>query len=529
MYTVVVADDEEEIRCALIRKVNWEAIGFEVVGEAENGAEALEMVELLEPDLLFTDIKMPFINGIELARMVREIRPAIQIAFLSGYDDFSFAKQAIQYNVISYLLKPISSQEITAELIKIKNKIDQKFHEFAYTEVRDERKSIHSFLMPLILDNMLGTKEEQEYIEEAVSSGFIKSSVEGQQYLIMVTSIVDEEGKDCKIAGSVQAVNSIIQKYYKYYFSFYVKGRVVSVLAVTHNGYERYVHILVEDIIQNIKRILRLEGRIGVSRPVLRLIDCHEAYVEAVYALQYAIHNDENISFIADVEYRDSFKHEELLLRIEGFERVFRSGTLDELETYLEDFFVELKSKEISPTLVQFVMIQLLAVVFRISYTVLDSEKIQSLELLSPLQGKIPYDSYENLWGEYMDFCLKSREMILNQRKTSTSVIIEKALEIIETKYSDVNLSLNYIGAEIGISPNYLSALIKKETGSRFIDLLTRKRVDKAKELLLGTSLKVKEISEQCVYSDQQYFSYSFKKYTGYSPNSCRRQNEDKK
>ena len=529
MYTVVVADDEEEIRRALIRKVDWEEIGFVVVGEAENGAEALEMVELLEPDLLLTDIKMPFISGIELARMTREIRPAIQIAFLSGYDDFTYAKQAIQYNVVSYLLKPISSQEITAELRKIKEKIDQKFHEFAYTEVREERKSIHSFLIPLVLDNMLSGREEKEWIEEAVSTGLIKGSIEGQQYLIMVTSIVDKEGKDCKIAGSVQAVNSIIKKYYKYYYSFYVKGRVVSVLVVTNSGYERYAHILVEDIIQNIKRILGLDGRIGVSRPIQKLGDCHEAYVEAVYALQYSMHSDESISFIADVEYRDSFKHEELLLRIEGFERVFRSGTMDELEEYLKAFFAELVSKEISPALVQFVMIQLLAVVFRISYTVLDSEKIQSLEFISPMQGKIHYDSYENIWSEYMDFCLRSRELILNQRKTSTAVIIEKALEIIETQYSDVNLSLNYIGAEIGISPNYLSALIKKETGNRFIDLLTRKRVEKARELLLGTSLKVKEISELCGYSDQQYFSYSFKKYTGYSPNSCRRQNEEKR
>lgn len=87
-YTVVVADDEEEIRRSLVRRVKWEEIGFEVVGEAENGADALELVEKLEPDLLLTDIKMPFLSGIELARAVREVRPMVQIAFLSGFDDF---------------------------------------------------------------------------------------------------------------------------------------------------------------------------------------------------------------------------------------------------------------------------------------------------------------------------------------------------------------------------------------------------------------------------------------------------------
>jgi len=108
MYTIVVADDEEELRRAIIRKIDWESTGFRVVGEAENGIEALELVERMEPDLLLTDIRMPFVSGIELARQVREVRPTTQIAFLSGFDEFSYAQQAIQYNIISYMLKPRS-------------------------------------------------------------------------------------------------------------------------------------------------------------------------------------------------------------------------------------------------------------------------------------------------------------------------------------------------------------------------------------------------------------------------------------
>ena len=130
MYTVIVADDEQEIRRSLIRKVDWGSVGFQVIGEAENGAEALELTEKLEPDLLLTDIRMPFISGIELARQVREIRPATQIAFLSGFDDFSYAQQAIQYNIISYLLKPISSSELEKELLKMKELFD--ISEFAH-------------------------------------------------------------------------------------------------------------------------------------------------------------------------------------------------------------------------------------------------------------------------------------------------------------------------------------------------------------------------------------------------------------
>ena len=148
MYTIVVADDEEELRRAIIRRIDWEEIGFQVVGEAENGVEALELVSEKEPDLLLTDIRMPFISGVELARQVREIRPATQIAFLSGFDDFSYAQQAIQYNIISYMLKPISMADLTENLIQIKQKIDHLFSEFA--QRRKNELGISEFLLPLL-------------------------------------------------------------------------------------------------------------------------------------------------------------------------------------------------------------------------------------------------------------------------------------------------------------------------------------------------------------------------------------------
>lgn len=106
-YTVLVVDDEQDQRQAIIERVRWADAGFEVVGEAENGVEALDLIEALEPDLILTDIRMPMISGLELARRVREVRPATQIVILSGYDSFEYAREAIDYNIISYLLKPI--------------------------------------------------------------------------------------------------------------------------------------------------------------------------------------------------------------------------------------------------------------------------------------------------------------------------------------------------------------------------------------------------------------------------------------
>ena len=161
MYTVIVADDEEEIRRALVKKMDWNSLGFELVGEASNGAEALELVEKLGPDLLLTDIMMPFIGGIELARQVREVRPSTQIAFLTGYEVFEYAKKAIQYNIISYILKPISSEEMSVELVKIRKLIDKKFEQFRSSEQAREHLDTLSFVMPLLLDGYTHADSKQ--------------------------------------------------------------------------------------------------------------------------------------------------------------------------------------------------------------------------------------------------------------------------------------------------------------------------------------------------------------------------------
>ena len=125
-YTVLVVEDEHDQRRALIERVKWNDAGFEVIGEAENGVEAIDLVENLEPDLIITDIKMPMISGLEMAAKVRELRPATQIVILSGYDSFEYARTAIDYNIISYLLKPISSSEMSEELFEIRRRMDEK-------------------------------------------------------------------------------------------------------------------------------------------------------------------------------------------------------------------------------------------------------------------------------------------------------------------------------------------------------------------------------------------------------------------
>ena len=420
MYTIIVADDEEELRRALIEKVDWENVGFEVVGEAENGIEALELVEKLNPDVLLTDIRMPFVSGIDLARQVREVHPSTQIAFLSGHDDFSYAQQAIQYNIISYMLKPISAFELTEELRKIKEKIDEQFRKFAAGGRETNRETVMTFFMTLLLDEFQkenDAKRDQELLEKLVDIGFIKNRDGAHMYTVMTTSILNEAEENVTEETNVNAVNSVLNKYFKV-VSFYINGRITSILISTKRGYDKYLHIAVEEISEKIKRIMGKDSVIGIGRIETGLSNIHKAYVESVKAISYSATQKKGIYFIADME----------------------------------------------------------------------------------------------------------------QYKKRAEQISEQALEIINNNYMDPSISLVSVSNEIAVSPNYLSAMIKKSTGCTFIDLLSRKRINVATDMLLHSNYKIREIAELCGYSDQHYFSYCFKKITGISPNACRRgETEDNK
>ena len=413
MYSIIFADDEEQLRQAIVKKIDWESIGFKLVGEADNGAEALDLVEKLKPDVLLTDIQMPFVSGIELARQVREVHPSTQIAFLSGHDDFIYAQKAIQYNIISYLLKPISAVELTEELSKIREKIDEQFRIFTQGDSAQNRETVVSFFMSLLLDEFQienDEKRDEELFEKLVEIGLVDNDDKNVLYTAMTVSILNEVEENITKEENINAINSVLNKYFKV-VSFYINGKITSVLLSTKRGYDKYLHIAVEEILEKVNRIMGMDCGIGIGRSEKGLSNIHKSYVESVKAIGYSEKNKKGIYFIEDME----------------------------------------------------------------------------------------------------------------KNRNSAQLISEKALEIINSNYMNPDISLVSVSKEIAVSPNYLSALIKKSTGCTFIDILTRKRIDVAKDMLLHSGYKIREIADLCGYSDQHYFSYSFKKITGISPNACRR------
>ena len=189
LYTVIVADDEDELREAVCTMIPWEELGFRLAGSAGNGLDALQLVEKYEPDLLLTDIRMPFISGIELARQVREVRPATNIAFLSGYDDFAYAQQAIQYNIISYMLKPLTMDGLAAELKAIHEKIDARYA--GLRRAGSAHADRAALIIPLVLARYENAPEnlETRLRQAAVDCGLLRGTDDRSTLVVMAAAL----------------------------------------------------------------------------------------------------------------------------------------------------------------------------------------------------------------------------------------------------------------------------------------------------------------------------------------------------
>ena len=406
IFTIIVADDETELREAICSLIDWKAAGFELAGSAGNGLEALQLAEKLQPDLLLTDIRMPFISGTALARQVKEVAPLIQVAFLSGYDDFEFARSAIDSQVISYLLKPISMAELTAALKEIHVKMEERLRDLSPAE--EEGTDLSQTVSSVLLDVYGEIPKEVSY-RQLMESGMIFT----EPYKLAVT-VVRVSGSGILSSGAARAVDRIIRRTYS--CGSFVLGRQIISLIASEDNFARLNEML-DVLYLAAERFTGKECAVGVSS-VFDSLDLSCA------ALKEAA---------------------ELVRQAEG------SG-------------------------------------------------ISRMD-----RGQSP-----------------------QPRADSIGALVDGALRIIEEKYADEALTLSEVSDQLHVSPNYLSANMKKYAGDTFINLLIRKRMAAAESLIRNGGLKIAEVAQRCGYSDQHYFSYCFKKYYGVSPAKMRRGDEDR-
>ncbi len=521
-YTVLVVDDEEEQRHALVERVRWGEAGFTVVGEAENGVEALDMVEETEPDLILTDIRMPMISGLELAARVRELRPATQIAILSGYDSFEYAREAIDYNIIAYLLKPISSAELSEELHTIRRKMDERLGTALPAPDADLQKQVArlrvgEFLMPLMLGSSGAVADEDELLRRAAEIGIL-GDIAKPHFCVMVTKCKQSDGTYAADDAHVEFLGNILSRYVRAEtFSLY--GRMVTLVVLGGDtAAASALELPLREAVQTAKRLHGELCTVGVSREFSSLGAASDAYFQAVTARRYTSDGMGEVRFIDDQEHRADLESEPSERVTEQLEQILKVGD----SAALSDFIGRLYEKS-TPENANLTVLEIISTVSRVVSAVSDTEETVRLLSENPLFSRLTsYGDEGGMKSELLTFCEGARALIRGSQKRETEILTDRVLDIIDKRYGDGELSLSLVSRELAVSPNYLSALVKKTKKKNFITLLTERRMRAAHDMLTCTGMRVLEVAEKCGYSDQHYFSYCFKKFYGESPNKIR-------
>ena len=531
MYSILLVDDEQYIRQSIIELVQWEKKGFYILGEASNGEEALELMEKNVPDILITDIRMPVMDGIELSRRIREKHPSVKIVFLSGHDDFDYAVSGIKLNIIEYLLKPISINDLELMLEQVHEVLDDEKREAndlkrIETEYLENFQGIKmSFLVSLITDNYKEVPELE--IKKLIKT--YRLNLKGDRNVLLNVNIDKStlkkgqtENHDLEMMKFSLA--NVIRRISKKYLNgevFNFTSNIVVMLSDSKENIDLYKDIIVKEISESTKKLFHFSVGIGVSEEYDSLSGAKSAFQSSISALNYGLIMKKNKEvYISDIE---TIGLEKMIFDEANETKLIsliKIGSKKELYAFIDELFKGFNND--NQTHLQIFLMELYVSVLKAYKSVIpiyDTDMLQRIQMISDIHH---YQEIEEIREWFKEFCLTVIESIQSQRKKKTDSLAKKSYDYLVDHYKDPTLSLKSVSKQMAISPSYFSSLFKKENGISFTHALIKIRMEKAKEYLLTTDCKIVEVALASGYTDQHYFSYCFKKYFGESPNKIR-------
>ncbi|MCR5301282.1 MAG: response regulator [Lachnospiraceae bacterium] len=528
LYKVMLVDDEEEVREAIRKRINWEELGFTVAGTAENGEDALELAENCEPDVVMTDIQMPFMDGLTLLRRLKEKIPDIRSVIFSGYDDFEYAKEAIRLEAEEYILKPVDADELRSIFGRIKERLDEQRQTRRNVELlskyyEESRPMMKEQLIIGLLEGrelQFDLERYQKDFDLQIESAFycagafrVTPSHEGSEELdkrLMAVSLKQLVSERFKEVLPVEA--------FVYLDTVCVLARLSST-----SQYNTFVGEM-DRICKIAHRILGANISAGIGRVYGNAESIHTSFLEAKDAFHHRMFVGENQAIcINDVEPACSAEDYVSEKQIRHIMRQIKVGTKESLEAEIRGFIEKLKKSDISLGQLQIFYAEFIVELLRLSrgHGISPSETgFGSINTNEELEGFSSMDEFADRLTELSAILW---EKISSGRLDSAKKLAEDAKQYIADHYSESGLSVDAICSYLGVGTSYFSSVFKKETGMSFITYLTDIRMNEAQRLLDTTDEKSYIIAGMVGYEEPNYFSYVFKKHFGISPSRYRK------
>lgn len=530
LYKVLIVDDEEEIRQGIIKKIDWETYGFKIVGDAENGEDALEKAEKLQPDIVMTDIKMPFMNGLELGEKLKDIMPSTKIIIFSGSDDFEYAKKAIKINALSYVLKPINSIELIEVLKNLKKQIDEEYDEKKNIEKLNKyyEESLPLFKEKFLVGSIEGRVRFKTWKEEAKNIGlnfcsdfYVVSVIHCDNYINEESEKIFEE-EEFKYISIKNICDDIIEEYCEYE-SFIYSGLVV-VIGKLKNKDDVYKFIKgINEVCNRAERIMDMKVSAGIGSVLKDFNEIRFSYKESKNALHYRlILGTGKGIYIEDVE-PDSGANIQF---DENDERILintiKIKSAKDIEEIVNGLFKKLEELLLPFNHYNIYLIEITTGLLKLvkAYNLnIDEVFGENFNCYNHLDK---FESIESVKTWFIEKSIAINKLIKRERVDSSKLLIEKAKHYIHDNYSDSEISVEKLCKHLHVSPTYFSTIFKKETKYSFINYLTSVRLEQAVNLLNTTDYKSYIIAEKVGYPEANYFSYVFKKQYGVPPSKYR-------
>ena len=543
MLKTFLVEDEVVIREMIKKMIPWEQYGFELAGEAADGEMALPLILKSKPDLLITDIKMPFMDGLTLCRLVKKELPDIRIVILSGYDDFNYAKQAISIGVEDYLLKPITKNAFIERLKEIHNryeheKTQREYYEKFRLEMQEyEKNASRDFFETLV-------RADSDLAELYRRADKLNLDIVAEAYNILIFTPDTSEGnynsyEECS-DWEAEVQDKINTYFLNHPVAILFRHQVFS-YAILVKGQKDTIEKNTEECVKAIQDIMyqterRTDWFIAVGKSADRLSMLGHSYRTAVRANSFRYLYDGHILDYQSLEAQkenpsDSRREDSVQLRNVNInalnpailQKFLSSGLAEEVDDFIRDYFNAIGQEPMG------------SLVFR-NYVVLNV-RFSVLSFLKKLgcdDSEISGQEMENIMDETgktieaaVAYCGKILKKAIALRDENAGdqnrSVLKLAVDFIDHNYMDEEISLNKAAHVANVSANHFSALFSQNMGQTFTEYLTDLRMSKAKELLRCTAMRSSEIAGEVGYKDAHYFSYLFKKTQGMTPSEYRK------
>lgn len=533
MIKIFLVEDEFVVREGIKNNIDWQSHGYEFCGEASDGELAFPMIQKLKPDIVITDIRMPFMDGLVLSRLIKKEMPWIEIVILSGYEEFEYAKEGIRLGIAGYLLKPISGEELLKEIDTLAVGIEEKRREQEIREeykkemeenYRKERRTLFQYLVT-------GEKSPAELLEIA---GKLEIDLSAMWYNIVLFQAQSRYHAYDEFSNSLMEIEQKIRtriiehKTHLLFFDRNLEGNAFLFKADSQEELER----IQKECLGEIKEILadydhvRYFGGIGV--PVNRLRELPASFERASHAFAHRYLMKESLILNSkEMEQGVYLENEQFDISNVNPKQIDRSkvreflktGDREEVVYFVEEFFRDLGVNILKSNIFRqyIVMDTYFCVVDFLEELQISRDEIETPEMTSTI-----LQSPEEAMSYIVRIIGKALELRESAASNRYGDIVNEVMQYIEENYADEELSLNLLASHVNFSPNHLSMVFSQQTGKTLIKYLTDFRMNKAKELLRCTGKKSSVVSTEVGYKDPHYFSYLFKKTQGVTPTQYR-------